>query len=155
MRPRYSGRRNLLSAAFPLPGLPPAFHLFKKPRPTSHTLQLMNYEAGSLNFREAGALWSQELLRETSPVAQPRAANQESWGRRPKSSLVMGSMGAEVFFHSGLLFRFLICAPSQFVATDKAWGRLPKTPSIPGILGAGVFLPLSSDFWDPLPRLIL
>ena len=111
MRPRYSGRRNLLSTAFPLPGPPPAFHRFKKPHPTSHTLQLMNYEAGPLNSREAGALWAQELLRETSPIAQPRAANQETWGRRPKSSLVMGSMGAGVFLHSGLLYRFFNLRP--------------------------------------------
>ena len=54
------------------------FRFFKKPRPTSHTLQLMNHEEGFLNSRDAQKLSAQEpsffrrRLPPRSPVLQFR-----------------------------------------------------------------------------------
>ena len=85
-----------------------------------------------------------------SPAPQTR--NRGVGARNPRYLWVPWAQESSSILASRIVF--LICAPSQKIATDKAWGRLPKTSSIPGILGAGVFLPLSSDFRNPLPRFI-
>ena len=62
MRPRCCRRRNIPSPVFRVPLPRPVFprsFFFKKPRPTSHTLQFMNHEEGFLNSRDAQKLSAQ------------------------------------------------------------------------------------------------
>ena len=101
----------------------PAFRFSKKPRPTKHTLQLMNHEEGFLNSRDA----QKPSAQEPSPAHRPpsgdgsrRAAPRRNIEIMEEESEILtgygfrgrGSLPPPVFLRSGLLFRFFMLRPA-------------------------------------------
>ena len=108
-----------------------AFRLFKKPRPTAHTLQLVNHEEGFLNSREAQKLSAQEpslvrrpssgdVSRRAAPRRNPEIMEEESEILTESGFHGLGSLPPPVFLRPGLLFRFSYCAPRPNIATEKS-----------------------------------